>query len=873
MSACCLSRHKFEIFPMFVLVSHVRRSTHTRTRTLSNCQSRSATPCFISYGKFMHTQPTTQHWNHSLVSYNHTTVPDTAKVVEISSPAAGTSNHIKFRMYSIHPKAATAAKSPFFKRPESSNTSASSTGSEQGHQGLKNMNECDQKVVTEGLEERKAFAEQQNFAFALSSPEIRQRRGRNNSGGSPNLSHHSTSPSSWTSPSETGDHDDCSNSMAVILKHDPESGGDNIEVSIDADDEASFLHSVCRNASRVTDLQIAIGHVTVDAASLADQHGQTPLHVLSMNKTLAQTTTSVHMGLLAGQSSSSKILYSPTSLQRAYSHGSSTTAASMSTEQVKSDESALASFIVDVLFRAYPAAMISTDAKGFIPFESSLHEWVESCYALAKSRPNSSTRSLNTSENQLSTLLPTLWDLKDTVASRWATATGQGYQHQNNSKNSLARGGLQSQDSLDIEQGFTGVTEGMQSRQQIFPNNVRVSAHMLSSLHMLSALLDALDTISEQLAETGIRETTSSSRRRSKRAVDALNNITIQDISTSIVETVASIPDLVKTILFIGNDEQKNHCIGTTLMQRVLRCKESVGGWLTGMLQSHKKKPSNLAIEYLHIISSSSVANPERESSEIDSRINGLGRHPPSEEMNDFCQAISQLPDFVPSLLSLGDRQMEDAATTKVVQKVLDLFISRPFVVTVVFCDALFLSVLIGGYRGAVSGLLLGASPSAVLRYIYLANVGIFYFVIRETGKAISLCMITGRARVYFLSFWNLSDMLSTILSLTSLIIIRSTMESPDYGMIRNICTVTTGLLWLRVLSFLKGINIMLATFVLAIIQISRDILWFCVILFTFVVSFAQMFFTLLAPSTCMEENVNTKDCTPSEYYVSLYRV
>jgi len=79
--------------------------------------------------------------------------------------------------------------------------------------------------------------------------------------------------------------------------------------------------------------------------------------------------------------------------------------------------------------------------------------------------------------------------------------------------------------------------------------------------------------------------------------------------------------------------------------------------------------------------------------------------------------------------------------------------------------------------------------------------------------------MITRRARIYFFSFWNLTDLLSTILSLVSVIAIRRTMGSPG---LRNLCAVTTGFLWLRVLSFLKGINMQLATFVLAILQV-RD--------------------------------------------------
>ena len=85
--------------------------------------------------------------------------------------------------------------------------------------------------------------------------------------------------------------------------------------------------------------------------------------------------------------------------------------------------------------------------------------------------------------------------------------------------------------------------------------------------------------------------------------------------------------------------------------------------------------------------------------------------------------------------------------------------------------------------------------------------------------------MITRRARIYFFSLWNLTDLLSTILSLVSVIAIRRGMETPagSYTGLRTLCAVTTGFLWLRVLSFLKGINMQLATFVLAIIQVSRD--------------------------------------------------
>lgn len=70
--------------------------------------------------------------------------------------------------------------------------------------------------------------------------------------------------------------------------------------------------------------------------------------------------------------------------------------------------------------------------------------------------------------------------------------------------------------------------------------------------------------------------------------------------------------------------------------------------------------------------------------------------------------------------------------------------------------------------------------------------------------------------------------------------------DAIDYASIdplRGLLATTTGLLWLRVLSLLKSINSQLATFVLAIIQISRDITMFVVILSVLVVSFSQVSF------------------------------
>lgn len=148
----------------------------------------------------------------------------------------------------------------------------------------------------------------------------------------------------------------------------------------------------------------------------------------------------------------------------------------------------------------------------------------------------------------------------------------------------------------------------------------------------------------------------------------------------------------------------------------------------------------------------------------------------------------------------------------------------------------------------------------------------------REIGKLFSLLSIAKRARRYFLSFWNLIDFLATFLALVSTVAMRwhfalDNRGLDDFGMLRKLLAITTGFLWLRVLSLLKAINMQLATFVLAIIQITKDILWFCVILVTLVVSFAQMFFTILAPSSCATDTTDDMQCKESDYLLRVYTI
>ena len=379
------------------------------------------------------------------------------------------------------------------------------------------------------------------------------------------------------------------------------------------------------------------------------------------------------------------------------------------------------------LVQTYPAAMMTPDADGFIPFQRLLVDWVQ------ESHDRSHTRAVP----------------RNSIAALWIPSN------------------------------------------RVFPADVEWTPASHYAVTLVSAILDALDQKMEKIVVAAQEEEEDDDNQSLRSVTETLRHLTVQDLGTEIVQSMASIPNFVKTLFLMDDREDVLH---TTLVRRILACPQSVGPWLPHMLQSDQKRVSDAAMDFLKHLTD-----------------------------DDVHQEVCRLDDFVPSIMALPEEDIEDISTTAVVQKVLDDIISRGFCVTIVFCDAFFLGLLIFGFRGASNRVVLGHPPEAILRYVYVANTGIFYFLIRELGKAVSLCMITQRSRLYFWSFWNLSDLMATLLALVSMLVIRSNLDVENIHRMRGLrqtLAIATGFLWLRVLNYLKGINMQLATFVLAILQV-----------------------------------------------------
>jgi hypothetical protein len=672
------------------------------------------------------------------------------------------------------------------------------------------------------------------------------------------------------------------------------------------------LHQLCGNLSTLDDLMRAksflIGNHTdngriANSASKTDFKGRTPLHLFSCNKVLA-TAIGIPNEYDVETREFLRLYQQPT-----YDPESNL-------------ERHVMRFLIGDLLAANPGAMMIRDDDGFIPFECGLIEWVNLRHNHGITNQANETSFLP-KFSSYTRAVSQVWDSTSTTFLGAVKLAGRSMMPgdlngETPSKSPRKTHDVERGDSRSAlfspnreEDGQCGKVPVIKAGDHVlkdgsYPSRVRLIPHARFTLLMLSAVVDQLDSY---MSPDGFRSRASLMRGElghdmSKEAFDmAMREIRTfrevygsVDISSTVVQTgkfrivcefgawggmfliliswlivVASIPDLMKTVLLIEEDEDREFALSTSILRRVMLSKHSVGPWLTEMLQSKDRKLSQRAVDYLKSVSS------ECSGEKHGGKSNGPSGHE-NAASNQIIDELSNLQDFVPALLALGDRGMEEASTTFVVKKVLDRMISRPFAVTVVLCDAVFLTLVIVGFRSAVNRLIVGGSLDVVLKWIYVANTGIFYFIIREIGKTVSLFLISKRARVYFLSFWNMIDILATVLALVSTVSMRYHFTFQELGLentstLRGLLAITTGFLWLRVLSLLKAINIQLATFVLAILQISKDVIWFCVILLTLVVSFAQMFFTLLAPSSCATDDSSAMQCKESEYLLKVYTI
>jgi len=78
-----------------------------------------------------------------------------------------------------------------------------------------------------------------------------------------------------------------------------------------------------------------------------------------------------------------------------------------------------------------------------------------------------------------------------------------------------------------------------------------------------------------------------------------------------LIDMIASISSLIKTLLLIDNDNVRSHVLLYSIVRNAIDSKKLIGSWLTFMLQSPVKIVSHRAVDYLRLLSNAAEEDEE----------------------------------------------------------------------------------------------------------------------------------------------------------------------------------------------------------------------------------------------------------------------
>jgi hypothetical protein len=241
------------------------------------------------------------------------------------------------------------------------------------------------------------------------------------------------------------------------------------------------------------------------------------------------------------------------------------------------DDSQMMCFIIESLWKGCPSAISSTDKNGLIPFQVALQDWIQEELQLDKNINNGLKPSL-VSRTKLWNLLKTPLnpiDHQQTVGPKSLfTPTTPKTRDQSNTQNH--------QQTLSLQQDL--------ERGRLFSSPV------------LRKLVSYHPTKSDSITPTKLT-------RKVKVALILLSTILEDDncpleIASKVVQHIGTkTPLLIKTVLLLNNDRDRDWALKTRIMHCLVISKYSVGTWLTDMLQNSNRLVSDAALDYLKLVS------------------------------------------------------------------------------------------------------------------------------------------------------------------------------------------------------------------------------------------------------------------------------
>jgi hypothetical protein len=244
-------------------------------------------------------------------------------------------------------------------------------------------------------------------------------------------------------------------------------------------------------------------------------------------------------------------------------------------------------------------------------------------------------------------------------------------------------------------------------------------------------------------------------------------------------------PSILKTFLLLEDEggEARKRIFNSSLVRRLLLCRDSVGTWITGMLRK-KGIPSARAIDYLVLISEVSVED-----------YVGKFRTALPEDVMAFHEArdkvygaLDEIEGIVASLVVLDNAETERAATTPVVWHIMNKNLGRPFVVSLTTIDfVLHVTLLMVSDNFDLSpcdirlaNLRLSQAFRSDVSFYALSSIGdvpteVVYFIcthylIRKACEGLSLLGLSVSVfRGYFMNMWTIFDMIAIFLTVAAM--------------------------------------------------------------------------------------------------------
>jgi hypothetical protein len=258
------------------------------------------------------------------------------------------------------------------------------------------------------------------------------------------------------------------------------------------------------------------------------------------------------------------------------------------------------------------------------------------------------------------------------------------------------------------------------------------------------------------------------------------------------------LPSLLKLILLFEEEggDARRRLLNMSLIRRILLCPESVGPWLIGMLRK-QGVPSERALEYLEVVSQTTVSDS----------IGGF-RTALTDDIKAFHKqrqsvfdAFEGLEGTIASLVVLDESAKERAASTQVVWYTMNKKLRRPITVGLVLIDLALHMTLLLAFRNEVQfeggdGSAIGAVPTQVVVFICC------HYIIRKTCEGLALLSLSKTVfRRYFTSIWTVLDFGTVIATMGAIV---WNHNHPDVYQ-QGLNSFVIGLLWVKVLGFLKG--------------------------------------------------------------------